>query len=348
MKRDLKSYLGSALTMIAAGIAAEILALPGISQEAVAAPQSELPVLSVTVFAAPSQVVWFPTLIQKTGLDAKHGFRLEVKQKPSQVAYSDFVSGTDPVCYCISTAAGGRFVQQGANVSLLWNIFNYDHFIVTANPTVQKLKDLEGKTLIADTVTGSWALAYWFLQEQGVDLSKVQVRSSGVHGAGSFAELIAGRADGLAATPIEASVALADSEGTLRALSVYDSAVWKKYTDNRALPSIAAGAWRDWAAKPENLDLLRRLYAANLDAAELVRRDPDKAADLIEQGTGISKASLTYYFAHFASLIDIRPISENRESIAVLTQKVLPEAKQLDRPLTPSELDTYVSDFKPQ
>ena len=59
------------------------------------------------------------------------------------------------VCYCISTGAGGRFVEQGADIELLWTIFNYDYFIVSANPAVQSVKDLEGKTLVADTVTGS-------------------------------------------------------------------------------------------------------------------------------------------------------------------------------------------------
>ncbi len=313
-----------------------------------AAPAKDLPVFKVSVFAAPSQVVWFPVLIQKTGLDQKHGFKIEVQQKPSQVAYADFASEADPFCYCISTAAGGRFVQQGADVTLLWNIFNYDYYMITANPAVTKLKNIEGRTLLTDTVTGSWAIAAWFMQEQGVDLSKVQIRSSNARGAGSFAELKAGRADGAVLTPIDASVVLANAEGGLRALSFYDASVWEKYAHNRTLPSIAAGASRKWAAKPENLDLLRKLYAANLDAAEFVKREPEKAAELIEQGTGIPREALVYYFKHFGHLIDIRPISDNRDSLAVLTQKILPEAKQLDRPLTAKELDTYVSNFKPE
>ena len=37
-----------------------------------AAAAQQLPVLTVTVFSAPSQVVWFPALIQATGLDAQH------------------------------------------------------------------------------------------------------------------------------------------------------------------------------------------------------------------------------------------------------------------------------------
>jgi NMT1/THI5 like len=335
---SIKGILAAALLAVVAG---------GLPARNAIAQDEKLPVLHVTVFAAPSQVVWFPVLIQKTGLDIKHGFKLEVTQKPSQVAYADFASGADPVCYCVSTAAGGRFVEQGAKTALLWNIFNYDYFVITANPAVRKLKDLEGRTLVADTVTGSWALADWFIQQHGVDFSKVTLQSSSIHGAGAFAELLAGRADGVVVTPIDASTVLAGGNSALRALSVYDAAVWQKYAKSPTLPSIAAGAWQDWAAKPENLALLQRLYAANLDAAALVKHDPQKSAALIEDGTGISKSTLLYYFQHFGDLIDIRPIADERESIAVLTQKILPEAKQLDRPLTAKELALYVSDFQP-
>lgn len=329
--------------IVALGMAPAIVAFSGSSLSA--PQQQQLPVLTITVFAAPSQVVWFPTLIQKGGLDVSHGFKLEVQQKPSQMAYADFAAGADPICYCISLGAGGRFVEQGANVTLLWNIFDYDYYVVTGNPAVHTLKDLEGKTLVADTVTGSWALADWFLQQRGVELSKVQIQSSNVRGAGGFAELLAGRADGVAVTPIDASTVLADAEGSLRALSVYDPTIWQKHGNSATLPSIAAGASRDWAAKPENLDLLRRFYAANLDAAALVKRDPERSAALIEQGTGIARTTLLYYFAHFGGLIDIRPISEERESIAALAQRILPAAKQLERPLTADELDGYISNF---
>ncbi len=79
-----------------------------------------------------------------------------------------------------------------------------------------------------------------------------------------------------------------------------------------------------------------------------MKDDPEKSAELIEQATGISRTTLVYYFRHFGNLINIRPIDDDRESIAALTQKILPEAKQLDRPLTASEFKAYVSDFRPQ
>jgi len=311
------------------------------------ATEQPLPVLTVTVFAAPSQSVWIPTLIKKAGFDIKNGFRLEVIEKPSQVAYADFATGVDPVCYCASTAAVARFLQQGADITLLWNIFTYDYFIISSDPTIRSAKDLEGKTLLADTVTGSWAIASWFLQQEGVDFSEVQLRSAGIRGAAGLAELTTGRVDAVLVTPIDASAVLSASAGSLTAFSVYDADIWRKYARSPGIPSIALGAWRNWVAVPANTELLRKFYAANLDAVALVRSDPDKATDLIVQGTAITREALTHNLKNFSRLIDIRPISEYKESIAVLTQKLLPEGKQLDRPLTQAELDAYVSNFRP-
>src|SRR6201999_2181391 len=153
---------------------------------------------------------------------------------------------------------------------------------------------------------GSWALADWFLRQRGVDMTRVAIRSSNVRGAGGFAELMAGRSDAVAVTPIDASTVLAEAEDTLHVFSVYDAAIWRQHARSEAMPSIAAGAWRDWAAKPENLDLLRRFYAANLDPAELVKREPEEAAALIEQGTFFLSKPRPPNFAHFPYMIDIR------------------------------------------
>lgn len=336
-------------------IAAAILLLSAVAAAGTEVGAAEsgqtLPVLTITVFTAPSQSVWIPTLIRKAGLDIKNGFRLRVLEKPSQVAYADFASGADPVCYCAATAAVARFVEQGAGVTLLWNIFTYDEYIVSAHSDIRGAKDLEGKTLAADTVTGSWAIADLFLQQEGVDFTKVQVQSARLRGAAGLAELAAGRVDAVSATPVDAAALLTASKGNLTAFSVYDAGIWRKYATNPGtnpgIPNIALGAWRNWVAVPANTALLRKFYAANLEAVALAKADPARAADLIAQGTAMTRDVLVYSLSHYAHLIDIRPISAYRESIAVLTQRLLPEAKQLDRPLTRAELDAYVSNFRP-
>ncbi len=309
--------------------------------------QSNLPTLKITVFSPPSQSIWIPTLIRELEIDKKHGFRLEITPKPSRIAYTDFASGADPVCYCAAIAAVARFKQQGADITLLWNIFNYDAFIVTNNPSVKTPKDIEGRSLQVDTITGSWVLSNWFLQAHGVNLSKVQVQSVPARGAASLAELSLKRIDGVLLNPTEASVAILESPEPLRAVGLFDLDLWKKNTGTDAVPAIAIGVWRSWLAKPENRDLARRFYAANLEAQAYIRANPKDAARRIAGPSQIPESALLDTFTRFEHLINVRPIADYKPTIALITQKLLPEAKQLPEPLTQAELDDFVSDFKP-
>ncbi|MGI0490138.1 hypothetical protein ACN4EK_32680, partial [Pantanalinema rosaneae CENA516] len=131
---------------------------------------SDLPTLRIVVFAAPSQSIWIPSIIQEAGLDRKHGFVLDVTPKPSQVAYSDFATGAERVCYCANPSAVARFVQEGSDITLLWNVFSLSSLISTTSPDIREPKDLEGRILAADTTTGSWAITNWWLQQHGVCL----------------------------------------------------------------------------------------------------------------------------------------------------------------------------------
>jgi ABC-type nitrate/sulfonate/bicarbonate transport system substrate-binding protein len=326
--------------------AALLITLGGAVDASTAQAAPDLPVLKVTVFEAPSQSAWIPTLIQKQGLDVKNGFRLEVVQKQSQVAYTELATGADPVCYCAAPAAVARFVQQGSDITLLWNIFDFDAFIVASDPNIRNARDLEGRTLATDTVTGNWAVASWFLRQQGVDFSKVTVKSGG-RGMAAVAEISAGRVDALVVNSTDASGAITASEGKLRALPIYNPDVWHKYAPNSELPAISFGVWRSWIAKADNAALVQRFYAANLEAAAFVKEKPQEAAAIIATDGGATKEALIHNLTTYGTLLNIRPISDYRDAIAVLTQKLMPEAGQLDRPMTKDELDRYVSDFQP-
>ncbi len=61
----------------------------------------------------------------------------------------------------------------------------------------------------------------------------------------------------------------------------------------------------------------------------------------------MSEDALLYELRVYPQTIDVQPIQVYRHAIKVLTQQLLPDAKQLDRPMTDAEVDTYVSDFHP-
>lgn len=307
--------------------------------------KDELPVLTITVFAAPSQSIWFPTIIQKLGLDIKHGFQLVVKQKPGPVAYAEYASGKDKVCYCNAPAAVARFLEQGSDITLLWNIFNAEYVIITGNPAVQKASDLEGKKIAADTSTGGWAIGALLLTQNGVDLEKVSIQSA--WGAAQAAQLAASRVDALVVSPVEAAFLQSQAPDKYRIIPLASPEIWKAAAAGPGIPAIAMGVWRDWLREPGNLELVRKLYAANVEAVNFAKANPEKAADIISSTVNVKKVSVQRMLETRPQFIRVAPMSEYRDPIRLLTQRLLPEAGILERPLTDAELDAFVGSFKP-
>lgn len=306
-----------------------------------------LPKLPITVFQAPSQSVWIPSLIQKLELDRKHGFELVVTPKTSKVAYTDFATGKDDVCFCAAIAAVSRFKQQGAPITLLWNIFNFESDLVVKAGTITNLDQLEGKTLLADTITGSWALSKWFLQARGLDFSKVTIKSSSVRGAGALAELQLDRVDALVVNPIEAAAAVVQGKGAYTSLGLFDQAVWKTVSDTDFVPSIALGVQESWIANPANQELARRFYQANIEAVDFIRNHPHEAAALVAAEARLEPEVMAEVLIRYKDLMNLAPLNQLRDTVALLTQKLLPEGGQLPRPLTDAELASFISSFDP-
>jgi len=322
--------------------AASLLMLPLFSAGAKA---ETLPELSITVFAAPSQSVWIPALIQHLGLDKKNGFKLNVTQKPSNVAYTDFATGKDPFCYCAAIPAVSRFKQQGANIALLWNVFNFESDIVLKDPEIKTLADLQGKTLLTDTISGGWALSKWFFEQQSLDLKKLTVKSSSVRGAAFLAELELGRVDALLVNPIEGAAAVQQGNGKFHTIPVFNQALWKKVSGTDFVPQVTTGVSTEWLAKAENQDIVRRFYAANKEAAAFIAAHPQEAAKLVAKDAKLDVPSMERVLVRYRDLIRIEPLAPHRKTIAQLTQKLLPEAELLPRPLTDDELNALVPDF---
>jgi len=304
-----------------------------------------LPELSITVFAAPSQSLWLPTLIQALKLDEKQGFKLKVTPKPGPVAYADFASGADPVCYCAAPAAVARFVEQGADITLLWNVFDLDFFVVANRDDIKDLRDIVGKRVGADTSTGSWAVAAWLLQQNGIDIGALHVQS--LTSPALMASFSVKRVDAAVFGLIETASLTAIGAEHYRVISLNRDKIWQKYASTNGIPSIAFGVWRSWLKDPAHLELARKLYRANIEAAAYIHDQPQQAAEIVSAATSMPEKALLDLFTNHASMIDIRPIAQYRGSVQLLTQHLLPAAHQLERPLTDSELNAYVSDFQP-
>lgn len=334
------NWAGLAAILIAA---AALLWWQGTRQKA-GAPADDLPTLTVTVFAAPSRSSWFPVIIQTLGLDRQNGFRLEVKQKPGDVAYAEFASGRDPVCYCVGTAAGARFLEQGADITLLWSVNDAQAVLVTNNPAIRSPRDVMGRRLGADTGTGAYAIAAMLLNRQGVDLSRVRIQS--VRGPAAAAQLAMGRVDAIFASP-EQGLKLRQDDPNVRIIDLIDKSGWNEMGYGAGIPHMNFGVWRHWVAKPENLDLARRFYRANVEATEFAKANPERAAQIVSEAVPVDREGMVQTLKYEPDAIHVAPMSEYRAPVRMLTTSLLPDAGLLDRPFTDEQLDRLVSDFKP-
>lgn len=303
-----------------------------------------LPTLTVTVFAAPSRSSWFPVIIQTLGLDRKNGFRLEYTQKPGDVAYAEFASGVDPLCYCVGTAAGARFLEQGADITLLWSVNDAQAVLVTNNPAIRAPRDVMGHRLGADTGTGAYAIAAMLLNRQGVDLSRVKVQS--VRGPAAAAQLSMGRVDAIFASP-EQALKLRQGDPGVRIINLIDKSGWREMGYGSGIPHMNFGVWRHWIAKPGNLDLARRFYRANVEAAEFAKANPERAAEIVSAAVPVDREGMVQTLKYEPDAIHVAPMSEYREPVRMLTTSLLPKAGLLDRPFSDQQLDRLISDFKP-
>lgn len=342
----LARFVVSVATVLGLAVTGTAATRASAAQDAAANGQP-LPRLAITVFQAPSQSVWIPALISRLGLDRKHGFELVITQKPSKVAYTDFATGKDPVCFCAAIAAVARFKQQGANITLLWNIFDFEWDMIVKAGEIDSIDQIVGKTIQADTITGGWALSKWFLQARGIDLSKVNIKSSSVSGAGALAELQLGRIDGLLVNPVEAAAAVTRGNGQYAALPLFDRAIWQKVSNTEFLPSITLGVQSSWLADPQNRDLARRFYQANVEAAEFIRSNPHEAAQLVAADARVEPDVMENILIRYRDVVNIAPLRKYLPTVALLTQKLLPEGGQLPRPLTDDELNEFVAEFNP-
>lgn len=309
-----------------------------------ASAEEALKTFAVASVSNPDPSLWAVQLIKEKGFDHRHGFNLQIKLKPTSVAYSEFINGTDPVCLCLTIATAARFKLQGVDVSLVSTYENYTAaYLVTENSGLQKPSDLPGHTLAGSTGSGSWVFQQYFLREhQGVDLAKVEIPS--IVASSQAATLIAGRVDAISVFDDGRLKLEAAQPGRFRYIPTFDKDKWKAQTGVDYVPMFLLGARTEWVKQPENRKLLSQFEAAYKDAIDYLLANPAAVADdLGEKRTLASKAFLVDFLTQYPTAAEVISASDLRPAILALTQKILPGTGLIDRALSDQEVDDLIA-----
>ena len=238
--------------------------------------QAQTPEVEMVVFGPPSLGAFLPPVIEEFDLDTKNGVDLVFVQRPPSAYAAQFNSGEFKIGGSAALLSIANANNKGLDVAYLFNIFDYFGAVVTRNPEVKTLKDLEGRTLAAATATTNYAIFRWLAGRQGVDTSKIDVVNTAPPGLVGF--LMADRADAVQLWEPAFSV-VSHRVDDLHVLDMKVEEQWKAFSDTTRIPYLGVAAHRDWIE--ENEALIPGIRKAYEEAAAWVLANPDKAAELI-------------------------------------------------------------------
>src|SRR6476659_1697951 len=155
-------------TVLAAAFAvatAGVVSLPARAQQK--------PVIKVSSLTLPvfNPLVW--NIMKAKGIDAKHGFELDIHAYPSISAfYAAFATGETDVLIGGPTILQ-KLYQEGVPVRIIGTGFTLaDLVIFTKNAAIKSLADLKGKQLAVDMGGSQFQVTKMYTAAKGMDLGK--------------------------------------------------------------------------------------------------------------------------------------------------------------------------------
>lgn len=250
--------------------ASAVLAL---SQPSIAQPLEKI---SIVHFSAPSLGAFLPPVIKANKFDEKNGLSIEYKGMPPDAYISAFNSGQYEVSSSAAAMTVGLAQIRGADIVNLFNVFDFWCTVVTSNPEITTVKQLEDKTIAAAKGTISYVMFEWLARKQQVDLAKVSVISTATPGLVGYA--IADRADAVQLWEPAYSLLKAQKPST-RMLNLRLTETWKSEVGSDVIPYQGVAAHRKWAEA--NPHLVKKLYDTYKAAGKWISENPQRAAEII-------------------------------------------------------------------
>lgn len=232
--------------------------------------------LTMVVFQPPSLGAFLPPIIKAKKLDEANGLDITFTQRPPDPYTVQFNTGEFKVGGSAAVLTVGIAATRGVKVQYLFNVFDYQSYVVTSRPDVKSLKDLEGKELAAAKSTSSFRIFTWFAKEQGVDMSKVSVVNTAPPGLMGYA--LADRAAGVQLWDPGHAMLTVQKPG-IRSLDLHIDKIWKEKVGTTNIPYLGVAAHTDWIKQhPKQVQALFNTYKA---AVKWTLANPTEAAKII-------------------------------------------------------------------
>jgi NitT/TauT family transport system substrate-binding protein len=261
------------------GAVAAALAITAAGFAAGPAQAQQKPVIKVSSLTLPvfNPLVW--NIMKARGLDAKHGFELDIHAYPSISAfYAGFATGETDVLIGGPTVLQ-KLAQEGVPVRIFGTGFTLADLVIFAkDDKIKSLADLKGKQLAIDMGGSQFQVVKMYATAKGIDLGK-DITVVNANFAVARAQLEASRVDAaLVIEPLASIIAKQNPDWHV----IFNGAEgWKEITGEAGweiVPAMRADAIQRMPNGP------KMLLAALADVADVMQKDT-AAADKIANET---------------------------------------------------------------
>lgn len=297
MKRTVGVVVGSALLGFVASVSAQ-----------------DVPVVHMSSFDKPSFGHTTASLIEANEFDKKNGIDIQWAFKGGRAANTDFATGRDKITLASALLSEANRRLKGVKTVYLFNVLNMHGALLTWNPEIQSLKDLEGKTLAAFTVTTNYAMFRYFATKAGVDLNNVSIQSTNTPGLATY--LMSKRADAVHFWEPNYSKIITKNPDKFRMIEYVHQ--WEAIHGKPQRGFLGVAAHEDWIAA--NQDQIPKIYNTFKDLAAWLPSHHAEAARIINKAAGVPEEAFFMALKGNRYRIDVVPAGEIEANIKEVFQ----------------------------
>ena len=273
-----------------------------------------MPTVQMSSFDKPSFGHTTASLIEANDFDKKHGIDIQWVFKQGRAANTDFATGRDKITIASALLSEANRRLKGVKSVYLFNVLNGHGALLTMDPAINSVADLEGKSLAAVTVTTNYAMFRYFAQKAGTDLNKVSIQSTNTAGLATL--LMAKRADAIHIWEPNYSRMLVTNPGKLKMIEYFHQ--WEAIHGAPQRGFLGVAAHEDWINA--NKELIPKIYAAFAELAKWLPTHHDEAAAIIEKAAGVPKEAFLMALSAARYPLDVVPAVEIEGNIKALFQ----------------------------
>ncbi len=266
---------------------------------------SEVYEIRAGTLAFPSMVSPIPAIIEAQGLDEEHDFELKpVPFSDIGAYYAALVSGQ------VDVIAGGpdiaqRLYLEGQDIKIIGSFTNLSGMVVLSrDPGIRSLTDLEGASLAATVGSSQFQILSILLEDEGIDILE-DVDVVDAEPPLAIAQLARGRVDTALVWGPNVAVAL-EGHPEYRII-VEGRDEWKELTGAEGFELVLM--MRNDLITTQ-ADAAERWISAVEDAVAFIESDPEGAALIVEEATGLKPALFHEGLETERITYDVRPVSD--------------------------------------